>query len=429
MTGNQTAMIPRIRLVQIKNYKSLEAVSVELEPFTVFVGSNGSGKSNFLDALAFVQECVSESVELALRNRGGLDDVMARFVDDMPIVRAWLVRDAEVVTIPASSNLAVRLVVDLEEDLSGDYAFELAWTGRHSFEVVRERCVLRAASEVMPQFEIRDATFVNQPSGIAPVVLRDRLQLPLLAGIPALRPLWDFLVSMRTYAIRPETIREYQTPDSGAVLKHDGSNTPSVLTSIAQKSPPQPNVLGRIIGLLSHVAEGITDVSVRQVGAKETVWFQQDMGAKKPFNFDAVSMSDGTLRVLGLLLALLQPFPKVVGIEEPEATIHPAIAEMVMEVLMDASEEKQVLITTHSPDLLDQKELKDHQIRVVALRNGRTVITPMSEGGRQAIRERLYTPGQLLRMGELNVDQNVVSQRAEEMDLFGEPSSMPARES
>jgi predicted ATPase len=422
-------MIPRIRLVQIKNYKSVEAVSVELEPFTVFVGANGSGKSNFLDALAFVRECVSDSVELALRNRGGGDAAMGKFAYDVPIVRAWVARGSEAPMIPASSNLGVRLVVDLEEDLSGDYAFELAWTGRQRFEVVRERCVLRAASEVTPQFEIRDAAFVHQPSGIQPVVLRDRLQLPLLAGIPALRPLWDFLVSMRTYAIRPETIREYQTPDSGAVLKSDGSNAASVLRAFEQVSPPQPNILGRTIRLLSHVAEGITDVSVRQVGTKETLWFRQDMGSRKPFNFDALSMSDGTLRVLGLLLAVFQPFPKVVGIEEPEATVHPAIAEMIMEVLMDAAEEKQVLITTHSPDLLDQKELKDRQIRVVELRSGRTVIAPMSEGDRQAIRERLYTPGELLRMGGLDADRAVVSQTAEELDLFGEPFSMPAQES
>jgi predicted ATPase len=65
-------MIPRIRLVQIKNYKSLADVSVELGPFTVLVGPNGSGKSNFVDALSFVQECLSESITLAFQRRGGM---------------------------------------------------------------------------------------------------------------------------------------------------------------------------------------------------------------------------------------------------------------------------------------------------------------------------------------------------------------------
>ena len=71
-------------------------------------------------------------------------------------------------------------------------------------------------------------------------------------------------------------------------------------------------------------------------------------------------MSDGTLRVLGLFLAAYQAgHPSVLGIEEPEATVHPAMAEVVTEVLLDAAHDQQVLVTTHSPDILDYKELKD----------------------------------------------------------------------
>ena len=88
-------------------------------------------------------------------------------------------------------------------------------------------------------------------------------------------------------------------------------------------------------------------------------------------------MSDGTLRVLGLLLAVYQPGPySVVAVEEPEATVNPAVAEVVVEVLMDAAHEKQVLLTSHSPDILDYKELTDTQIRVVAMEHGRTLWFP-----------------------------------------------------
>jgi predicted ATPase len=226
---------------------------------------------------------------------------------------------------------------------------------------------------------------------------------------------------MQIYEIRPEKIREYQVPDRGTVLKRDASNAASLLRTFGQISPPQRNLLGRTITLLSRVVPGITYVSDRQVGTKETVSFRQDIGSEADVDFHALSMSDGTLRVLGLLLAVLQPFPKVVGIEEPEATVHPAISEMIMEVLMDAAQEKQILITTHSPDLLDQKELQDNQMRIVGLRNGRTVIAPMSEGDRQAIRERLYSPGELLRMGELNSDRKIIPQTAAQIDLFGDP--------
>src|SRR5947199_113098 len=109
-------------------------------------------------------------------------------------------------------------------------------------------------------------------------------------------------------------------------------------------------------------------------------------------------MSDETLRVLGLLLALYQPHhPSVLLIEEPEANVHPAAAEIVTQVLLDAAHDQQVLITTHSPDLLDFKEVSEQQIRVVSRDPSRTIIAPMARASRQAVVERLYTPGDLLR--------------------------------
>ena len=110
-------------------------------------------------------------------------------------------------------------------------------------------------------------------------------------------------------------------------------------------------------------------------------------------------MSDGTLRVLGLLLAVGQPTPSLVGIEEPEATVHPAIIEMIMEVLLDASNEKQVLITAYSPEVLDYKELNESSIRVVVSENGRTVIAPASEADKKIIRSIFIPLGNFYESG------------------------------
>jgi predicted ATPase len=132
-------------------------------------------------------------------------------------------------------------------------------------------------------------------------------------------------------------------------------------------------------------------------------------------------MSDGTLRILGLLLALYQSWhPSLVAIEEPEATVHPAAAELVVQVLLDASHARQVLVTTHSPDILDAKELSDSQIRVVTMEKGRTIIAPLSSASRQAIRERLYSPGELLRINELSQDVEAARKAAQALDLFPE---------
>src|SRR4029078_3806162 len=124
-------------------------------------------------------------------------------------------------------------------------------------------------------------------------------------------------------------------------------------------------------------------------------------------------------RLLGLLLAIYQPQrPSLAAIEEPEATVHPAVAELVLQVLLDAAEDRQVLITTHSPDILDAKELSDDQIRVVTMAHGRTSIGPLAQASRQAIREHLYTPGELLRSNELNQDAQAAVDAAERLDLF-----------
>ncbi len=159
------------------------------------------------------------------------------------------------------------------------------------------------------------------------------------------------------------------------------------------------------------------------LGPKETLLFKQDIGLGEPTFFNTLNMSDGTLRVLGLLLAVSQPTPSVVGIEEPEATVHPAIIEMIMEVLLDSSNEKQVLITTHSPEVLDYKELNESSIRVVVLKNGRTVIAPASEADKKIIREHLYSPGELLRIGELNPAEEPASADDESRDLSAQSPS------
>jgi hypothetical protein len=90
---------------------------------------------------------------------------------------------------------------------------------------------------------------------------------------------------------------------------------------------------------------------------------------------------------------------------------------------MDASNERQVLLTTHSPDILDFKYLNDSQIRVVTMESerNRTLIAPVSNAGRDAIRMKLYTPGELLRAGELSADINEALKAAKQRNLFGAP--------
>jgi AAA domain, putative AbiEii toxin, Type IV TA system len=135
-------------------------------------------------------------------------------------------------------------------------------------------------------------------------------------------------------------------------------------------------------------------------------------------------MSDGTLRSLGVLTALFQSMGRaanlipLIAIEEPESTIHPAAAAIVMDALLEASDKEQVLATTHSPDLLDHKSIKSAQLLAVENFGGETIIAPVDSASISAIQDGLYTPGELLRGGQLNPKKSDNDRPLRQADLF-----------
>jgi hypothetical protein len=311
--------------------------------------------------------------------------------------------------------------MELEDYVSADYTFEIAAKPTEKFSIARERCVVSRFMGPSRRFEVWDGEFSDKIPGIRPKVSADRLALFAASATEEFRPVYDFLTSMRFYSIVPSRVRELQDPDPGDYLKRDGSNAAAVLKTL-REDPSGTDRYERLCRLLSKVVEGIRKVEYRAIGQKETLQFKQDVGLKEPWSFDALNMSDGTLRVLGLLLVVFQPgHHSVIAIEEPEATVHPGAAELIVQVLMDSAHERQVLLTTHSPDILDHKELLDDQIRVVKMERGQTLIAPVSQSGRETIRRRLYTPGELLRSGELTPDLEVVKEKPRQLTLFGPP--------
>jgi predicted ATPase len=198
-------------------------------------------------------------------------------------------------------------------------------------------------------------------------------------------------------------------------LNSDGSNAASILKRL-QKDVHLSWRYDRICSLLSKVVQGLKKVESHPLGQFERIQFKQEVGTKHPWIFEASNMSDGTLRILGLLLAVFQPgIHSMIAIEEPEATVHPAITELIIEVLMDASKDRQIIITTHSPDILDFKYLQDSQIKLVTMKDFSTIIAPLSPSNRDAIRDHLYTAGELLRLDELTPDIEAVKKAPKQM--------------
>ena len=386
-----------LRRVTIKNYRNHASTVVDLGRFTVLVGPNGAGKSNFVDALYFVNECVTTSISLALHNRGGIGAVRRR-------------------SRGHPTHFGIRLEMELHRDQWADFSFEIAARPKGAFEVKRERCVVQDLLGESHQYDVESGTFRHGVSGIRPRIEADRLALSVVSAVEEFQPVYDFLSSMRFYSLVPGQIRQLQEPDEGGVLKRDGSNAAAVLREVREN---KPDTYERICRLLAKVVPGTSKAEYVSIGQKETLRFRQDVGDMAPWTFDSLNMSDGTLRVLGILLAINQvSFPSLIAIEEPESTIHPAALEVVVDILQAGDPGIQMLITTHSPDVLDNKGISDQEILVVESRAGNAIVSPVGGISREAIRQRLYTPGDLLRAGELEPDVQQAEELSQQLSLF-----------
>jgi predicted ATPase len=395
-----------LREVRIRNYKSISKCAVAFRPVTLLVGRNGSGKSNFLDALRFVTEGLQSSLDHAIRTRGGIDNVRRRSTGH-------------------PRNLAIELVVTLDEVATATYGFELTARSNGGFAVKREDLTLHDdRGQRLAFFRREEKAVVDAFYQSMPPVLEDRLYLVNAAGLPAFRPVYDALLSMGFYNLNPESMKEPQSPDAGELLHPDGSNIASVVGRLTRQ---QPEAMDRIRDYLSTIVPGIAGFESVTLGPRETLLFSQRVeGAQHPWKFYAASMSDGTLRALGALVAVGQlgvtgSDVRLVGLEEPETALHPAAAGALMDALREASIHTQVICTSHSPDLLSEVDLNIDGLVVVASSDGNTRLGRVDAASVEAVEKHLYTPGELLRLDQLQPDERDL-RRQEQLELFSSAS-------
>lgn len=381
---------PFITRVRLQNYKSIALCDVRPGTLTFLVGPNGGGKSNFLDALRFVAEALRTTLDHALRDRGGIGEVRRRSTGH-------------------PNHFAVKLDFSLE-DVAGTYSFRIGARPRGAYEVQREECrivpVLPGVARTA-YFSVESGKVLECSAPTYPPAAADRLYLLNASGLPEFRVLYDALSSMGFYNLNPEKIRELQSPDPGSILARDGSNITSVFENLTRDNDLARS---RVTEYLEQVVPGVRGVDVKVLGPKQTLEFRQAVAGSKdhPWRFLAANMSDGTLRAFGVLVALFQMANgrgviRLVGLEEPETALHPGATGALIDSLTEASLKTQVIVTSHSPDILDRFDIPGEIISVRA-DSGLTELAPLDEATRSALKDRLYTAGELMRADQLRPD-------------------------
>ena len=381
------SILPFIHRVKLRNYKSIGRCDVRLGPLAVLVGPNGSGKSNFLDALALTRQALDMTLDHALRERGGINEVRRRSGGH-------------------PSNFSIELQFTLGDGVTqGLYSFEVTSERNGGFSVRRETCEVGLPSAMGPptRFVVREGSVEESTLSVSlPRPAPDRLFLVSASNVDAFRPIYDALTGMAFYNFSPDVMRLAQPPDPGDLLQAEGKNLASVIASLEKRN--QASYI-QIQKYLKDITPGVEGVERITIGNLETLQFRQRVaGQRAPWRFPAINMSDGTLRALAVLTALLQgdgTSPSLIGIEEPEIALHPAAAGILWDAIQDGKNLTQVLVTTHSPDLLDRKDIATDVILATDSEAGTTQIGPIIESSREAIRDRLATPGELLRQKRL----------------------------
>lgn len=371
-----------ITQVHVEGFRSLKNLTVNLEPVTVLVGPNGSGKTSFVDALSFLSQCVSDSPDQAFKNRGGFDEVQTK-------IGPHPVDSADSITIDVT--LRSRTV----GAFAGRYSVCFGQDATRKLVVRKEVCRVEIApGQQSYAYAVENGQWVETVAGIAPQLARARLALPLLSGVEYFAPVYNALTSLAFYNISAQAVSSPHESSAQDRLTADGSNVASVLKKIQDRDG---ELAQKVLMALSQMIPTIQNVIPKTSGRQLTLTFEENLSGDQPVAFAATSMSEGTLRTLAILLAIypLEP-PTLILLEEPESAVHPGAAAILAEAIQEAGLRTQVLITTHSPDLITRFD--PICLRAVERVEGITRIAPIAENQRIAIQRRLFTAGEIHRM-------------------------------
>lgn len=396
-----------IKRVTIKGYKSFKNLSLDLKPLTVIFGPNASGKSNFLDTLYLISRVVTKrNLSEAFEGHRGLP--LESFYYAEKGYEANLKKPSLKFTFELEVLLSDSVIEKVEEIVRAKrsgidspeqpkknvterrlkYFVEIEGTPETGYlRVIDERlCAVKANGEEKKRsaFLEREGTNIHlrmegqaHPTyysiGLDHTVISESLYEPHYPHITAFRM---ELANWHTYYLEPRDLMREDVPLADIEsIGPKGQNLAAFLNTLKHKRPKDFESFNLA---LKHIlpTKASIDIETLKEGrvllklAENDTWFSARL------------ISEGTLRIIGLLAATYPKNPAtLIAFEEPENGIHPMRLKLIGEILGNAAQHsgKQIIITTHSPVLPDYFDDKD--LFVCLKENKQTVIKPFVSFG------------------------------------------------
>jgi predicted ATPase len=361
--------------IAVSNFKSFKQLDLPLGPFNVVIGANAAGKSNLVEAFRFLKAIEQESLEDAISLHGGRDSILNKKLDSSRPLRMRVTFDRQTPWAGGFANIDIRemtyefgLQIDappaqilIKDDhlnqklrtTAGDEPIE--WSldivlsdGRRKLKLGPQREVDRIQSEgpvsgmgvfTSPE-DLEKLRIIVEALGPRALLVNS----PFFGLVASLEH--SPLARVGVYDIDPRAVKSPHEMAGRASLEKDGANLALIIKQIradAEKSRKFHNLLHYMLPFAQKI--GTTQYLGTSILLKlRETYYDQALFANL--------LSDGTVDVVALIVALFFEDKDVVIIEEPERNIHPHLISGLMELMKDAARNKQVIITTHSPEVV-----------------------------------------------------------------------------
>lgn len=325
-------MAVSIAKLKVTNFRSIDSLTLEnLPAFAVFAGPNGAGKSNFFDAIHFVKTIVQSGIEVALRQFGGYDNIHS---------------------VKRRREYARTFEFYLEASLAdegGPDRYHLKITQLDDSPVIEEEVTLGNGWSITRK---KDDSILMRMAGN-----QEGHRFPSLPSLPSALlltppecPLRDFLREIRIFRINPVMAKEPDPSDQDPSDLHSGGHN---LATVLGRLEKEDEFREGLMDLVSQFIPGTENIrTLPQRLTTQNVLSFKERGTNK--EFPAHLISDGTIYILSLLVAILRRPPHgITLIEEPERGIHPqVILEMVQLMRELATAAAPIWLTTHNETLV-----------------------------------------------------------------------------
>ena len=353
-----------------------QGIDLPMEPLNILIGPNGAGKSNLLEVLALLRAAPRELAR-PIKRGGGIWEWLWKG-DEAPHKATMEAtvdgpkKDSPLRHVLEFTDHGGRFEVTDEriECAEPEFSYRLH-QGSHTFGIHTELKEERTSSRPI----LSDAVTIKEESlGLATYRTREKPEESVLSQVrdaqtyPALHGLQEQYERIRLYrnwSFGPaaELRRNQSTHDRSDFLNEGGANLALVLSHFRGEHKR------KLVAALQELFDGIVDINCPVTGGTVSLFLEERGGREIP----ASRLSDGTLRYLCLLAILLHPKPpSLVAIEEPELGLHPDLLPTLSDLLVQASERSQLIVTTHSDVLVDALTDKPESIVVCEKYAGQT---------------------------------------------------------